>query len=209
MKKVIFGMVALLLMASCSGKRAAEKAREDSIRIADSLAQIEAAKAEEARLDSLRQDSIKRAELEALNINLFVTPFREEGFGRGLEIRSDKQISKSLTNLGFSENKSLRTRYEEICGEYQSWKSTKYVFTKSIDNETIIVENEDEVEIIFPNAELKDKFMSSVTKAGYKKSSQYSGSDGTFYQGPSDCYYRGTDITVQGNKVVITIRSEC
>ena len=210
MKIFLFGVTALFLMASCSGNGASEKAKEDSLRIADSIAQVEAAKAEQARLDSIRQDSIAKAELEAFNINLFVSPFKEEGFkGKGMELKTDKQISKALTNLGFSENTSVRNRTEEVCGEYQTWKSTKYTFSKVIDNEPFMVEYEDQVEIIFPSSEFKDKFMESVTKAGYKKSTNYTDINGTYYQGPSECYYRGTDIIVQGNKVFITLRSEC
>ena len=58
MKKLLFGATALLLMASCSGNGTNEKAKEDSARIADSIAQVENAKAaaEQARLDSIRQD---------------------------------------------------------------------------------------------------------------------------------------------------------
>ncbi|MCH5236621.1 MAG: hypothetical protein J1E95_02340 [Muribaculaceae bacterium] len=212
MKKLLLGAVALFLMASCAGNGSSEKAREDSARIADSIAQIEKTKAEaeQARQDSIRQDSIKKAELEAFNIKLFVSPFKEEGFsGRGMELKTDKQISKALANLGFSENKSVRTRTEEICGTEETYKSTKYTYSKTIDDKTIIVEYEDELEIIFPNSELKDMFMKSAIKAGYKKNKNYSDGTGIFYQGPSDCYYRGSDIMVQGNKVFITYRSEC
>ena len=64
MKKLFFGGVALLLMASCAGRGSSEKAREDSVRIADSIAQVETATAaaEQARQDSIRQDSIAKAE---------------------------------------------------------------------------------------------------------------------------------------------------
>lgn len=67
MKRILFGISALFLMASCSGNGASEKVREDSARIADSIAQVEAAKAavEQARLDSIRQDSIAKAEVAA------------------------------------------------------------------------------------------------------------------------------------------------
>lgn len=67
MKKLLFGIAAIMLMASCSGNGASEKAKEDSTRIADSIAQVEAeqAAAEQARLDSLRADSIKKAEADA------------------------------------------------------------------------------------------------------------------------------------------------
>lgn len=205
MRKLLFGALAIFLIAGCSGKVDTEKARQDSIRMADSIARVEAA--EQARLDSIRQDSIKNAELEAFNINLFVTPFKDEQFGVGLMINSDNQISKALTNLGFKESKTVTTKYEEICGEYTSWKSTKYTFNKTIGDETIVINSEDTIEIIFPNAEYKDKFMKSAIAAGYKKSGTYDGS--IEYRGPSECYYNGSDISVQGNTVTITYRSEC
>lgn len=63
MKKLLFGAAALFLMASCAGNGTSEKAREDSARIADSIAQVKAA--EEARLDSIRLDSIAKAEAQA------------------------------------------------------------------------------------------------------------------------------------------------
>ena len=67
MKKSLLGAAALLLMVSCASNGTSEKAKEDSIRIADSIAQVEAAKAsaEQARLDSLHQDSIAKAEESA------------------------------------------------------------------------------------------------------------------------------------------------
>ena len=77
MKKLLFFAMSLILMAGCSGNGASEKANEDSIRIADSIAKVEAAQAaaEQARLDSIRQDSINSIEIEkqysnALTLNL-------------------------------------------------------------------------------------------------------------------------------------------
>ena len=64
MKKLLLGATVLLLMAGCSGHGTAEKTKEDSTRIADSIAQVEAAN-EQARLDSLRQDSIAKVEKAA------------------------------------------------------------------------------------------------------------------------------------------------
>ena len=67
MKKILFGAAALFLMTNCSGNGTTEKTSEDSIRIADSIAQVEAAQAaaEQARQDSIRQDSIAKAEVAA------------------------------------------------------------------------------------------------------------------------------------------------
>lgn len=70
MKKFLFGAAALILIASCSGNDASEKVREDSTRIADSIAQVETTRqaeiaAEQARQDSIRQDSIAKVEKAA------------------------------------------------------------------------------------------------------------------------------------------------
>ena len=67
MKNLLLGAAALFLMASCSGNGTTEKTNEDSTRIADSIAQVEAAQAaaEQARQDSIRQDSIAKAEAQA------------------------------------------------------------------------------------------------------------------------------------------------
>ena len=68
MKKIFIGAVALcmMVMVSCSGNHGVEKGRDDSARIADSIAQVEAAKAaaEQARLDSIRQDSIMQKQID-------------------------------------------------------------------------------------------------------------------------------------------------
>lgn len=67
MRKLLFGVAALLLMTSCSGNGTTEKTNEDSTHIADSIAKVEAAEAaaEQARQDSIRQDSIAKEEESA------------------------------------------------------------------------------------------------------------------------------------------------
>lgn len=59
---IAIGIIAVSLLWNCSGNGAADNAKEDSLRIADSIARVEAAKeaAAQARLDTIRQDSIKR-----------------------------------------------------------------------------------------------------------------------------------------------------
>ena len=211
MKRLVFGFAALLYLTSCTGN-GNKQTEAPQTPASDSIVQTEETPQhpEPARKDSIHPETVKEEKMVELDINLFVSPFKEEGFpGKGLDLKSDKQISKVLVNLGFSENKSVRTRTEEICGEMETWKSTKYTFTKTVGDKTIIVENEDEVEIIFPDSELKDKFVNSAIKAGYKKSENYTDRAGTFYTDPTDCYYRGSDIIVQGNKVFIIERSEC
>lgn len=82
MKKLLFGVATILLIVSCSGNGASEKAREDAARIADSIAKVEAeqAAAEQARLDSLRQDSIAKAQSLQANsaeVEKMITEFYE------------------------------------------------------------------------------------------------------------------------------------
>ena len=52
MKKLLLGAAALFLMAGCARFGNSKKAAEDSARIADSIAQVEAA--EQARQDSIQ-----------------------------------------------------------------------------------------------------------------------------------------------------------
>ena len=95
MKKLFFGAVMMLLMASCAEKGSSEKAREDSARIADSIVQAETAKAaaEQARLDSLRTDSIKHEE-EKLFYNSLPNI-------KTLAVSDNKKETKYLHSLGF------------------------------------------------------------------------------------------------------------
>ena len=93
MKKLLFGAAALLLMASCSGNRTTEKASDDSARIADSIAQVETAKAEQTRLDSIRTDSLKHEEEE-----LFYNSLPNI---KKLAVSDNKKETKYLHSLGF------------------------------------------------------------------------------------------------------------
>ena len=63
MRKLLFGAVALLLMASCAGNGGSEKAGTDSSQTTDSPVQTEVAAQAEA--DQARQDSITKAEKAA------------------------------------------------------------------------------------------------------------------------------------------------
>lgn len=96
MKKLLLGAAALFLMASCSGNGPTEKTKEDSVRIADSIAQVEAAQAaaEQARLDSIRADSIKQAEADAF-YNKLPDPKK---------IVWNEKAGNYLKKLGFSGN---------------------------------------------------------------------------------------------------------
>lgn len=95
MKKLLLGAVALIVLASCAGKDASEKARENSDGFADSLAQAEASRAasEQALRDSLQTESIKKAEAEFFYNSL---PSIKK-----LAVDDHKKIAKYLHSLGF------------------------------------------------------------------------------------------------------------
>ena len=99
MKKLLFGVTALLLMTSCSGNGTTEKASDDSARIADSIAQVENAKAaaEQARLDSIRQDSIRQDSIKKAEADAFYNKLPDPK-----KIVWDVNAGKYLKKLGFS-----------------------------------------------------------------------------------------------------------
>ena len=111
MKNLLFGAMALFLMASCSGNGSSEKAKEDSARIADSLSHVEAIKeAEEAikladaAIEQARLDSIEKVQL-ALNA---IPTFNE--------IVSSRNTEKLFKNKGFKV--SVKQEYYEGDAEY-------------------------------------------------------------------------------------------
>ena len=128
MKKLLFGAVALLLMASCSGNGTTEKANDDSARIADSIAQVEAAKAaaEQARVDSLRQDSIANAEKAAQEaskyddlINQYVSAVNN------VEKAAKKGQMNKMQSL-CDEAQRLRNKIDKIKNELTPEQSAKF-----------------------------------------------------------------------------------
>lgn len=91
MKNFLFGVTAIILMASCSSNGISEKAHEDSARIADSIAQVEDAKAaaEQARLDSINKMEAESFYNSLPNI-------------KKLALSDDKKETQYLHSLGFN-----------------------------------------------------------------------------------------------------------
>lgn len=110
MKNLLLVIVILLLTASCVEKGTSDKAKEDSARIADSIAQVEDAKiaAEQARLDSIRKDSINNAEAD-----LFYNSLPNI---KKLAIGDHTKITKYLHSLGF------KGSYKEL-GKEEDWRA--------------------------------------------------------------------------------------
>lgn len=142
---------------------------------------------------------------ESITIDLFVTPEYDDQWGNMLVFRDMSQIVKDLSKMGFTTTKTTKTIKEEICGGIERYKADFYNSTRTDKEGKIIINMDGRAEpyIIFPSSAAKDKFIEGAKAAGF----HYEG-DG-FYQGPSDCYYNGTDLQVEGNKVSFIIRWEC
>ena len=99
MKKFSFislGALVISLLLSCSGGGTSEKAKEDSIRIADSIAQAEA---EQARLESMRQDSITQASIEQAKFLDLVRRLWKGIPDHGINSLTKSSLSKNFYNL--------------------------------------------------------------------------------------------------------------
>lgn len=113
MKKLLLGAAALFLMASCSGSGSTKNTNEESTRIADSIAQVEA---EQARLDSIRQDSIAKAEELAkatAKYDNLVTQY----------VSSVNNIERAAKNRNFSNMHSLVNKYNSLLEEIDKIKN--------------------------------------------------------------------------------------
>ena len=134
MKKILYVALSIITagiwVASCTNGGSggnAEKLREDSIRIADSIAEEEAAKAqalqaaEQVRLDSLRQDSIEEREKVLANIPSMVeiikngdpAPlFRKRGFKVKIE-RYTVDTDMLLVTATYNPGNGISCKYTE------------------------------------------------------------------------------------------------
>ena len=132
MKKILFGVIAILAMVSCSGSGNGtdDKAREDSIRRADSIHladSIAAVKSEQALQDSLRQDSIKNEEIFANGV-------------KGLANLPDaSNVDKYLKGLGFTgtTKKSTKKEYDDLVESEVEFDVIKCDYTLTAGNKTI------------------------------------------------------------------------
>ena len=159
MKKLLLEASALILMASCAGNGASEKANEDSARIADSIAQVEAtqAAAEQARLDSIRQDSIAKEE------EMRITPTVFWSIGGNV-----KTSDRNLKKYGFKKIKEIKTPidpgndfYEETIIYRRSFNGRKVDYENSCGDCCV------ETMTFYDKADL-DAFIEELEKSGYK-----------------------------------------
>lgn len=181
----IIGIASLTLLLSCGGNNSANKAYEDSIRKADSLAQVEAARqaeeaeqaaAEQARLDSIRQDSIAQEEKMRIDPMIFARDGYEKKLLRqyGFKVVYDRKfINYDIGEEGFEDYEIRYTRnFNGRKIVYDAWGTTCMGAT-----------------LTFYNPIDKNNFIKDIKKAGYKK------------EGP-DLYVRENpwhQISIEGN----------
>ena len=122
-----------MLMSSCSGNGTSEKTNEDSARITDSIAQVEAkqASAEQVRPGSLRQDSIAKVQSLQANsaeVEKNITEFYEgavlSGSKRGKKIPWTKSaLSKYCTKSFIKELQRAGVEDDEDMYGYSTGES--------------------------------------------------------------------------------------
>ena len=198
MKKFVLIATGLFLtigiMASCSGRNA-EKEREDSIRIADSIAAVEEAKeealriAEQARLDSIRQDSIE----QEAKLNLAQMSF----------IKNNNWL-KTLPKFGFElKNKKTTEDWDEWEGT-ERVVDTHYTYQRELNGRVVTFEftlskykeggmeigNGYDATMKIKDPDEREAFINDMKKFGKAKNGYlYDGSDQGFW------------IMVEGNNI--------
>lgn len=188
MKIYLIGIVSLTLLLSSCGNRAKERAYQDSIRTADSLAKIEAdrqaeeaakAAAEQARPDSPRQDSI------ALEEKMRIDPmiFARDGYRK-----------KLLKQYGFKVVYDRKFINYDIDDGFEDYEIR---YTRTVNGRKIVF---DECGTTCMRASLtsydpidKKNFIEDIKKAGYKKE------DGNFYSRENPWH----QITFEGNTAYV------
>ena len=199
MKRNILFIAGLFVLvssiASCAGRNA-EKEREDSIRIADSIAAAEAAQAEaeQARLDSIRQDSINNA-TAGLTFQMFCYPEKVEGVTLQ-SFLTLKQIKSKLEEIGFTQTGSQQKKekeYDWTPDNPSYYTKTITTFSKTIgeNTTTVTLGGADgyvfDAKIEFPKSKDVEEFKSTV-KGKLKD---------------SNVYWHAIEISYKGNTVVI------
>ena len=197
MKKLIFGLVTMLLMASCSDRKSQDndKDQEAYHRILDSIAANEDVKrteAEQARLDSLRLDSIRQDSIQKETLRNDSIAQEEKMRLRVSYFRDAYYDEKALKRIGFK-----KTKYKYTENEYEPGLSDEEVeFSRSFNGRRIDVKYVGAdchgVDIIFYDSRDMDKFMAEMKKIGYEEA------PGGYFL---EKYY--ITFNVKGNKIMM------
>lgn len=167
MKKLLLGASALLLMASCSGNGASEKANDDSVRMADSIAQVEVV----TQADSTAIEAPEAEKAPELNVSAF---YKKAGSGQ-YSILSLKKVQECLTNAGFTlkekgTEKVTRGPYDDEVARYPEWTYEN----GSLEVEIVTYPRGSEVYYIdfeFEDKASADEFIKNAKADGFKKES--------------------------------------
>lgn len=187
MNKFLFGIVVLLVIASCSGNGVSEKKNDDFSAKADSIAAAtQAAEAEaearQARIDSIRLDSISRVEKikEHFGPRLFLDIYEDgssdsfkENIPRTLKKDGFKFVSKEYVKdlicvgCGDPDGEELIPGYKIKYENKEIGVIVEWTFDLT-DKESVINEYNG-VTIDFKNPEMEKQFLSKVLAVGFKK----------------------------------------
>lgn len=187
------------------------EAREDSIRMADSIAKVEAERIEQARQDSIMRDSVIRTKIPQMKD---IAGYQSEY--DGVPFYDFEKISRKLKKQGYDEivNKSwVPGHYNDALGEYEEGYYKKdYVWTCDSDVNIKVVTGEGLITLTFGDEYTQQLFMESVKAAGFKKGKgEYGGwynSDnraarGTVYHHPKGHYWCGVWVDETPGKVYL------
>lgn len=149
---------------------------------------------------------------EAENNRLLITTFCKNSsvdfydkMERVMDIKSVSDINSALLSLGFNVA-GTKTIYEQgDCGdeEYYPVEVTTYERDKYGYYVNVVITGGYTINITFGSTAAKDAFLQSAINQGYMPS------ENGVYKGPGDCYWQGSDLDVEGNRIIITERMEC
>lgn len=220
MKKIVYIAAGLTLLASCGNKsKLAEYNNENSedapTSVVSDSAQVEISEVSADSTPSSGAESVDEVQPASTQESLVsvLTFCSWDGSEKAMTFLDGSKVASKLKELGFT-RKSDKVKWQgedDASGEYIKQKESVYQLSENGQEISVEVEYNDfgrskwvmEVDIEFPNAEMRDSFLQTVEANHYKKVSD------TRYKGQSSAvYYTGTDIKVNGNKVKISIVGE-
>ena len=213
MKKTILFAFAILMLTACVGKNGEKSETVKLTSGTDSVVGVDTVGTDSQLVAEPKApiDSIPQYEkTEPLTISTFC---KWDSSEKLMTTLSANQVKKKLTGLNFTEHSSKLTYKGVNDASGENIKIYKVKYSREANGELINVELEyiqsqygqflTEVEIKFPNSELKDAFMKTALNNHFKKTS------GNVYSGhPEDIYWMGSEIEVKGNTVEIKELSE-
>lgn len=214
--KLLFGTIALLLLASCSDSsksRIIPDAGQQDNEMQNSESAVVAATPEETAVAVDSVTSVSQETATQKNPVTILTFCRWDGSEKSMIFLDGSKVFSKLTQLGFvkKSDKVVWQGEDDASGEYITTKKRVYLLDENGKDFSIELEYNDfgrtkwlkEAKISFPTSEEAEAFVSTAAENHYKKVSE------KLYRGhPSDVYWAGTEIKVKGNVVEIEIIGE-